>query len=84
MKELGVEDALINLKGLTLGMLVTLGEKKIKTLKDFAELSTDELIGSYDEKKGQRFKIDGYLEEFALTKKEAEDLIMNSRQIVFN
>ena len=84
LKELGVEDALINLKGLTLGMLVTLGEKKIKTLKDFAELSTDELIGSYDEKKGQRFKIDGYLEEFALTKKEAEDLIMNSRQIVFN
>tara|TARA_B100000029_G_scaffold9689_1_gene10638 strand:- start:6430 stop:7977 length:1548 start_codon:yes stop_codon:yes gene_type:complete len=84
LKELGVEDALINLKGLTLGMLVTLGEKKIKTLKDFAELSTDELIGSYDEKNGQRFKIEGYLEEFALTKKEAEDLIMKSRQIVFN
>ena len=84
LKELGVEDALINLKGLTLGMLVTLGEKKIKTLKDFAELSTDEVIGSYDEKKGQRFKIEGYLEEFALTKKEAEDLIMNSRNIVFN
>tara|TARA_Y100000590_G_scaffold454966_1_gene602728 strand:- start:336 stop:1250 length:915 start_codon:yes stop_codon:yes gene_type:complete len=83
LKELGVEDALINLKGLTLGMLVTLGEKKIKTLKDFAELSTDELIGGYDEKKGQRFKIEGYLEEFALTKKEAEDLIMNSRNIVF-
>jgi len=84
LKELGVEDALINLKGLTLGMLVTLGEKKIKTLKDFAELSTDELIGSYDEKNGQRFKVEGYLEEFALTKKEAEDLIMKSRQIVFN
>ena len=42
------------------------------------------MIGSYDEKKGQRFKIEGYLEEFALTKKEAEDLIMNSRNIVFN
>jgi len=84
LKELGVEDALINLKGLTLGMLVTLGEKKIKTLKNFAELSTDELIGSYDEKNGRRFKINGYLEEFALTKNEAEDLIMNSRNIVFN
>ena len=33
-------------------MLVTLGEKKIKTLKNFADLSTDELIGSYDEKNG--------------------------------
>jgi len=83
LKDLGVEDALINLKGITPGMLVTLGEKKIITLKDFAELATDELIGGYDEKKGKRFKIDGYLEEFALTKKEAEDLIINARNIVF-
>ena len=64
-------------------MLVTLGEKKIKTLKDFAELATDELIGGYDEKNGKRFKIDGYLEEFDLTKKEAEDLIMIARKIAF-
>ena len=64
-------------------MLVTLGEKKIKTLKDFAELSTDELIGSYDEKNGKRFKVEGFLEEFALAKNEAEDLIMNARNIVF-
>ena len=83
LKELGVEEALINLEGLTQGMLVTLGEKKIKTLNDFAELSTDELVGGYDEKKGKRFKIEGYLEEFALAKKEAEDLIMNARNIIF-
>ena len=83
LKELGIEDALINHKGLTPGMLVTLGEKKIKTLNDLAELSSDELIGGYDEKKGERFKIDGYLEEFALTKNEADDLIMNARNIVF-
>ena len=37
-------------------MLLTLGEKKIKNLKDFAELSTDELIGGYDEKKGVRYQ----------------------------
>ena len=83
LKELGVEDSLMNLKGLTLGMLVTLGEKKINTLKDFAELSTDELIGTYDEKNGKRFKLEGFLEEFALTKNEAEDLIMKARSIVF-
>ena len=83
LKELGVEDVLINFKGLTPGMLVTLGEKKIKTLKDFADLSTDELIGSYDEKQGKRFKIEGFLEEFALAKNEADDLIMNARNIVF-
>ena len=83
LKDLGVDDNLINHKGLTPGMLLTLGEKKIKTLKDFAELSTDELIGSYDEKKGVKYKIDGYLEEFALTKAEADDLIINARNIVF-
>tara|TARA_B100000686_G_C16790126_1_gene978079 strand:+ start:65 stop:1612 length:1548 start_codon:yes stop_codon:yes gene_type:complete len=83
LKELGVEDSLLTFKGLTPGMLVTLGEKKINTLKDFAELSTDELIGGYDEKKGKKFKIDGYLEEFALSKNEAEDLIMNARNIAF-
>ena len=64
-------------------MLLTLGEKKIKTLKDFAELSTDELIGGYDEKKGIKFKLEGYLEEFALTKSEADDLIINARNIAF-
>ncbi len=83
LKDLGVEDNLINHKGLTPGMLLTLGEKKIKTLKDFAELSTDELIGGYDEKKGVKFKVDGYLEEFALTRNEADDLILNARKIIF-
>ena len=31
IKELGLEESLINLKGLTPGMLVTLGEKNINT-----------------------------------------------------
>jgi N utilization substance protein A len=83
LKDLGVDDDLIKHKGLTPGMLLTLGEKKIKTLKDFAELSTDELIGGYDEKKGVKFKIEGYLEEFALTNSEADDLIINARNVVF-
>ena len=80
---MGVAEDLINYKGLTPGMLLTLGEKKIKTLKDFAELSTDEVVGGYDEKNGVRFKIDGYLEEFALTNNEADNLIINARSIVF-
>ena len=83
LNELGLEESLINLNGLTPGMLVTLGEKKIKTLVEFAELSTDELIGSYDEKKGKRFKIEGYLEEFALTRAEADNLILSARDIAF-
>ena len=54
LKELGVEDKLINLKGMTQGMLVILGQKNIKKLSDFADLSSDELIGGYDEIKGKK------------------------------
>ena len=74
---------LVDLKGLTPGMLVTLGEKKILTLQDFADLSSDELTGAYDMFKGERVKIKGYLEEFALNKTEADELIMSAREIVY-
>ena len=83
IKELGVAEDLINLKGLTQGMLVTLGEQKILNLKDFAELASDEVTGGYDIIKGEKVKIKGYLEDFALTKKEADDLIMSARNIVY-
>ena len=68
---------------MTQGMLVVLGEQNIKKLKDFAELSSDELIGGMDEIKGKRVKINGYLEEFALTREESDNLIMAARKIVF-
>jgi len=83
IKDLGVSDDLINLKGLTPGMLLTLGEQKILKLEDFADLASDELTGSYDIVKGERVKIQGYLEDFALSKQEADDLIMMARNIVF-
>ncbi len=83
LKELGMEDSLSNLKGMTQGMLVVLGEKNIKKLKDFADLSSDEVIGGTDEIKGKRIKIDGYLEDFALTREEADNLIMSARKIVY-
>ena len=83
IKKLGLEDLLINLKGLTPGMLVTLGEQKILTLEDFADLASDELTGGYDIVKGERVKIQGYLEDFALSKEEADELIMSARNIVY-
>ena len=83
LKELGVEENLINLKGMTQGMLVILGQKNIKKLSDFADLSSDELIGGYDEIKGKKVRIDGYLEEFSLSRKEADDLIMAAREIAY-
>jgi len=83
IKELGLKDDLINLKSLTPGMLVTLGEKKILNLQDFADLASDELTGGFDIVKGERVKIQGYLEDFALSKKEADDLIMSAREIIY-
>ncbi|MDC0401154.1 transcription termination factor NusA, partial [Candidatus Pelagibacter sp.] len=83
IKDLGLEDNLINHKGLTPGMLVTLGEKKILNLNDFADLASDELTGGYDILKGERIKIQGYLEDFALSKVEADELIMSARNIVY-
>ena len=59
------------------------GQKNIKKLNDFADLSSDELIGGYDEIKGKKIRIEGYLEEFTLSRKEADDLIMAARDIVY-
>ena len=83
IKELGLDDKLISLKGLTPGMLVTLGDQKILTLQDFADLASDELTGGYDVVKGERVKIQGYLEDFALSKEEADELIMSARKIIY-
>ncbi len=42
-KELGIEDAVLDLPGLSLDMAIKLGEKDIKTLDDVADLAGDEL-----------------------------------------
>ncbi len=83
IKDLGLQNDLINHQGLTPGMLVTLGEQKILTLNDLADLASDELTGTYDIIKGERVKVKGYLEEFALSKQEADNLIMSAREKVY-
>ena len=84
IKELGLENDLISHNGLTPGMLVTLGEQKILKLSDFADLASDELTGGYDVIKGAKVKLKGYLEDFALSKKEADELIMSAREKVYD
>ena len=83
IKDLGLENDLIEHQGLTPGMLVTLGEQKILTLNDFADLASDELTGSFDIVKGERVKIKGYLEDFALSRFEADELIMSARNKIY-
>ena len=83
IKDLGLENELINHEGLTAGMLVTLGEQNILKLSDFADLASDELTGGHDIIKGERIKIKGYLEDFALSKNEADELIMSARNKIY-
>ena len=83
IKDLGLSNDLIDHSGLTPGMLLTLGEQKILTLNDFADLASDELTGSFDIVKGERVKIKGYLEDFALSKMEADELIMSARDKIY-
>ncbi len=83
IKELGIESELKEHKGLTPGMLLTLGEKNILKLSDFADLASDELTGTFDVVKGERVKVKGYLEDFALSKNEADELIMSARNKIY-
>jgi N utilization substance protein A len=59
--ELGVSDELAALEGLTPGMLVTLGEKGVKSLDDFADLAGDELLEilTASDKGGVALELDG-------------------------
>ena len=68
-REMGVEDALADVEGLTPQMLVTLGEEQVKTLEDFAGCAADELTS----------KEDGILKRFPLTEDEASSMIMSAR-----
>ena len=64
-------------------MVIMTSNVGVKKLSDFADLSSDELIGGFDEIKGKKIRIEGYLEEFSLSRKEADDLIMAAREIAY-
>jgi N utilization substance protein A len=78
-KELGVDDALANLEGLDLKMVVALGEADIKTIEDFAGAVTDDLVGWTERVDGEKKHYDGVLERFKMKPEVAEALIMRAR-----
>jgi len=78
-KELGVEDGVLEVEGVTLPMAVALGEGGVKTVEDLADLATDELRGVFESKNGERVRSAGVLESFNLTTEEAEALILRAR-----
>jgi N utilization substance protein A len=78
-RELGVEDGVLEVEGVTLPMAVALGEAGVKTVEDLADLSTDEIRGSFETRAGERVRVPGALESFSLSVEEAESLILRAR-----
>jgi N utilization substance protein A len=78
-KELGVEDALREVPGVTTPMLVAFGENDIKTVEDLAGCATDDLVGWVERKDGETVRHPGILEGFGIEREEAETLIMQAR-----
>lgn len=78
-RELGVLDEVAEVEGVTPQMLVAFGENDVKTLEDLAGCSADDLVGYDDSKKGERFHVKGILEGMAISKDEAEALVMAAR-----
>jgi len=78
-RALGVEDTVLELDGLDLKMIVTLGENDVKTLEDVAGCATDDLVGWTERVDGERKHYDGILENYDISAEEAESLIMRAR-----
>ena len=78
-KELGVQDDLEQIDGMTTSMLVTLGENNIKTLDDFAGCSTDELFGWVEKTELGSKKQNGLFTGFDIPMEKIEEMILNAR-----
>jgi N utilization substance protein A len=81
-KELGVEDALKDVPGVTLKMMVKFGENDIKTVEDLAGCATDDLVGWTERKEGSEpTKHPGILDASEISREDAEHLIMQARVV---
>jgi transcription termination/antitermination protein NusA len=78
-QELGVEDALKDVPGVTTAMLVKFGENDVKTVEDLAGCATDDLSGWTERKDGEAVRQAGFLDGFDITREEAEAIIMQAR-----
>ncbi len=78
-KELGVEDELRQVPGITTAMMVALGEDDVKTIEDFAGYAVDDLVGWRERKDGETKFFDGVLTPFGVTRADAEHMVMSAR-----
>jgi transcription termination/antitermination protein NusA len=77
--ELGVEDAVKEVSGITNKMLVALGENGVKTVEDLAGCATDDLTGWTERKDGESKHEPGFFDGLDVSREDAEALIMQAR-----
>ncbi len=77
--ELGVEDAVKEVPGITTKMLVALGENGVKTVEDLAGCATDDLTGWTERKDGESKHEPGFFDGLDVSREDAEALIMQAR-----
>ena len=78
-KELGVENGLKDIPGVTTRMLVAFGEHGIKSIEDLADCATDDLDGWSESKDGKTIRHKGILDRFKVSRKGCEAIIINAR-----
>ena len=78
-KKLGVADDMKDVPGVTTAMMVVLGKEDVKTVEDFGYCAVDDLVGWSERKDGEVKHFDGILKEFAISRAEAEDMIIAAR-----
>ena len=78
-KKLGVEDAMAEIPGMTMEMMVALGDNKVKTVEDFAGSVTEDLIGWYEKVDDESVRQAGYFDDLGTSKPDAEAMIMAAR-----
>lgn len=77
--ELGVEDDLKEIDGVTTAMLVAFGENDIKNVEDLAGCATDDLVGWTEGKGADATRYKGALDGFDVSRTEAEAMVMAAR-----
>ena len=77
--ELGVEDAIKDVPGVTTAMLVKFGEGGVKSVEDLAGCATDDLVGWTERKDGESKREPGILDGYEISREDAEAMIMQAR-----
>lgn len=80
--ELGVEDDLLTIEGLTLKMAIALADEGVKTTEDFAGCVADDLTGWTERVDGEKKHYEGMLEKFRVKPDLAESMIAEARRRV--